>query len=112
MVGNVTSSFYGTTTSLFQHPSVGKGGEMEVPDFKTKKEIEKVVIFRHKTCNLEQGNHYPGTYCLKAPPPPPRMIYQVQKQVVMANRKNNGLNMYIICHCQIYLMSVARVWHP
>ena len=53
MVGNVTSSFYGTTTSLFQHPSVGKGGEMEVPDFKTKKEIEKVVIFRHKTCNLE-----------------------------------------------------------
>ena len=53
MVGNVTSSFYGTTTSLFQHPSVGKGGEMEVPDFKTKKEIEKVVIFRPKTCNLE-----------------------------------------------------------
>ena len=71
MIGNVASSFYGTTISLFQHPSVGKGGEMEVPDFKTKKEIEKVVIFRHKTCNLEQGNHYPGTYCLKDPPPTP-----------------------------------------
>ena len=59
-----TSSFHGAAISLFQHPSLGKGDEREVPDFQIKqKEIKKTAILRHryKTCDLEQDNHYPGT---------------------------------------------------
>ena len=59
-----TSSFHGTAISLFQHPSLGKADKREVPDFQIKqKEIEKTAILlqRHKTCDLEQDNHYPGT---------------------------------------------------
>ena len=59
-----TNSFHGTAISLFQDPSLGQADKREVPDFRIKqKEIEKTVILlhRHKTCNLEQDNHYPGT---------------------------------------------------
>ena len=50
--------------SLFQYPSLGKVDEMIVPDFQiNQKEIEEtaVLLIRLKTCDLEQGNHYPGT---------------------------------------------------
>ena len=59
-----TSSFHGAAISLFQHPSLGKGDEREVPDFQIKqKEIKKtaILLHRYETCDLEQDNHYPGT---------------------------------------------------
>ena len=59
-----TSSFHGKAISPFQHPSLGKGDEREVPDFQiNQKEIEKtaILLHRHKTCDLERDNHYPGT---------------------------------------------------
>ena len=41
-----TSSFHGAAISLFQHPSLGKGDERELPDFQMKqKKLKKLPSY-------------------------------------------------------------------
>ena len=75
-----------------QHPSLGKGDEREVPDLWIKqKQLKKLPPYYtdtkpttlNKAITIQKPNAL-GT---------PQTIYQVQNQVVMNGRKNNGLNM-------------------